>query len=83
MLTGLKRNDQVLKAKACPNKYAISMLNVGHILRSDLVVTNLFKYSLPGTVQLNLNLTEHVCSKGLTQHVFHFTCTQACVCMQH
>ena len=29
------------------------------------------------TVQLNLNLTEHACSKGMTQHVFHFARVQA------
>ena len=33
-------------------------------------------------VQLNLNLTEHVCSMGTTRHVFYFTHTQACVCMK-
>ena len=40
-----------------------------------------------GTVQLNLNLTEHACSKGTTRHdttrhVFHFTRMKACVCTQ-
>ena len=29
------------------------------------------------TVQLNLNLTEYACSKGTTQHVFHFASVQA------
>ena len=28
---------------------------------------------LPYMVQLNLNLTEHACSKGTTRHIFYFT----------
>ena len=28
-------------------------------------------------VQLNLNLTEHACSKGTTRQAFHFTRAQA------
>ena len=30
------------------------MINLGHILISDLVVTNLFMYSLPGMILLYL-----------------------------
>ena len=50
-----------------------SRSNAGKLFFSGMCEANLHIC----TVQLNLNLTEHACSKGTTRHIFHFACVQA------
>ena len=68
---------------ACIHTHAQhSLIYIAYSYVYDNKDNSLYISSFATTVQLNLNLTAHACSKGTTQHVFHFTHMQACVCTQ-
>ena len=51
-----------------------------HGSRNQLTIT--LKRSFNDTVQLNLNLTVHVCHNYTTRHIFNIARVSACVCMK-
>ena len=79
MLAPLEREDKNDVSICIMQAYlkALKFRSYIHNLCKLVIETVLIKQL--AMVQFNLNLTEHVCSIGLTQHVFHFTSMQACM----